>query len=208
MRLQHAHGGNCDEWPDEALKVREFPQAFHDYRKDELVVSPDSRPIHKPKQKKDKLADVSKEDIAEFKRLDKIVRKGVAAFMDCGKALIKIQEKKLWRAGGWSTWEAYCIEVAGLSKSYAHRLINATRVASGLSGRLPIGNSLAPVSESQVRPLLKLGEPDQQAEAWAAAVEKAEGKQPTAAVVEEVVFEILHPGGRPEKPASPRERRV
>lgn len=61
--------------------------------------------------------------------------------MDCGKALIEIQEKKLWRTGKWETWEDYCREVAGLSKSYASRIINATRLASDLCEKLPIGNS-------------------------------------------------------------------
>jgi hypothetical protein len=153
------------------------------------------------------LADVTPEEKSEFKRLDKIVRKGVEAFMECGKALIEIQDKKLWRAGGWPTWEDYCLQVAGLSKSYAHRIINATRVALALPGELPIGNSVAPVSESQIRPLLKLAEPEQQGQAWAAAVEKAEGKQPTAADVQEVVLEILHPQGLPAKPPSRSERR-
>jgi protein gp37 len=206
FRLKDQHGGDWDEWPDEALKVREFPQAFHDYRKDEMIPSTKPRPVKQPKKKA--LADVTPEDHAEFKRLDKIVRKGVEAFMECGKALIKIQEEKLWRAGGWPTWEAYCNQVAGLSKSYAHRIINATRVALELPGQLPFGNSVMPVSESQVRPLLKLGAPDQKARAWAAAVEKAEGSQPTAAVVEEVVFEILHPDGPGEKPVSRSQRRV
>jgi protein gp37 len=206
FRLKDQHGGEWGEWPDEALKVREFPQAFHDHRKQEMKPSTKLRPVKQPKKKA--LADVTPEDRDEFKRLDKIVRKGVAAFMECGKALIKIQEKKLWRAGGWLTWEAYCIQVAGLSKSYAHRLINATRVALELPGELPNGNAVMPVSESQVRPLLKLGEAEQKARAWAAAVEKAEGGQPTATVVEEVVFEILHPDGPGEKPVSRSQRRV
>lgn len=209
IRLSNAHGGDWDEWPDEALKVREFPRAFHDYRKSEMVISTTLRPIYQSKKAKAaRMVNVTAEDQAEFKRLDKIVRQGVKAFMACGEALIEIQEKKLWLAGGWSTWEAYCNEVTGLSKSYAHRLINATRVALQLSSQLPFGNSIIPVSESQVRPLLKLPTPEQQASVWAAAVEKAEGKQPTAAAVEELVFEILHPHGSGEKPVSRSQRRV
>ena len=208
IRLKDAHGGDWDEWPDEALKVREFPKAFHDYRKDEMKPITKLRPAKGPTKKKAELTNVTPEEQAQFKRLDKIVRKGVEAFMECGKALIEIQEKKLWRAGGWPTWEAYCHQVAGLSKSYASRIINATRVALELGKELPIGNSVAPVSESQVRPLLKLAEPDQQALAWTTAVEKAEGSQPTAADVQEVVFEILHPEGTSEKLPSRSERRA
>jgi len=209
FRLKDKHGGDWDEWP-EALRVREFPKAFHDYRKEEMVVSSMLRPgpeKTKSKKKNQDLVDVTPEEKSEFKRLDKIVCKGVKAFMECGKALIEIREKNLWRAGGWTTWEDYCGQVTGLSKSYASRIINATRVASDLSGKLPIGNSISPVSESQVRPLLKLAEPDLQAQAWISAVEKSAGNQPTANVVQEVVLEILHPDGPVEKQPSRSQRR-
>jgi protein gp37 len=36
FRLRDPHGGEWEEWPDDALKVRDFPQAFHHYRKDEI----------------------------------------------------------------------------------------------------------------------------------------------------------------------------
>lgn len=208
IRLKNAPGGDWDEWPDEALKVREFPKAFHDYRKNEMKPTTKLRPTKEPKKKKAELTDVTPEERAEFRRLDKIVRKGVEAFMECGKALIEIQDKKLWRAGGSPTWEDYCCQVAGLSKSYAHRIIKATRVALELGTELPIGNSVAPISESQVRPLLKLPEVEQKALAWTTAVEKVAGRQPTAADVQEVVFEILHPEGTPEKPPSRSVRRA
>lgn len=204
IRLQNAHGGNWDEWPDEELKVREFPKAFHAYRQEDMVMSLQLRPVYESKGKRNDLPDVTSEEKAEFKRLDKVVRKGVEAFMECGKALIEIQAKKLWRAGGWATWEEYCIQVAGLSKSYAHRIINATRAVLDL----PIGNSVTPVSESQVRPLLKLEKPEDRTKAWDEAVAKAEGRQPTAINVAEVVFKMLHPDGAPESPPSRTQLRI
>ena len=211
IRLKNAHGGKWDDWPDEALKVREFPKAFHDYRKDEMKPQNHLRPVYKPKTKKKELPGVTAQEKSDFKRLDKIVRKGVQAFMECGKALIEIQEKKLWRAGGWSTWEGYCRQVAGLSKSYASRIINSTRVAFELSKpteELPIGNSVVPVSESQVRPLLRLTEPEKRVQAWTAAVERADGKQPTAVHGQEAVVELFPPEGSPEKPLSRSQRRA
>ena len=102
----------------------------------------------------------------------------------------------------------YCRQVAGFSKSYASRLINATRVVTELAGELPIGNFVAPVSESQVRPLQRLSDPAQKALAWTTAVERAEGGQPTGAEVSEVVFEILNPEGAGGKPHSRAARRV
>jgi hypothetical protein len=93
-----------------------------------------------------------------------------------------------------------------MSKVHASRLMRASQCFIAMK-TLPIGN-VSPVSESQVRPLLKLPEPEQQAQAWAAAVEKAEGGQPTAAVVQEIVFEILNPDGPIEKPPSRSQRRA
>jgi hypothetical protein len=93
-----------------------------------------------------------------------------------------------------------------MSKVHASRLMRASQCFIAIK-TLPIGNVL-PVSESQVRPLLKLEDSEKQAAAWVAAVEKAEGNQPTAADVQEVVFEILHPEGSPEKPPSRSQRRA
>lgn len=44
FRLQHTHGGDWNEWPDKALKIREFPKAFHAYRNHEMQLSNDLRP--------------------------------------------------------------------------------------------------------------------------------------------------------------------
>ena len=56
--------------------------------------------------------------------------------------------------------------------------------------------------------IFRLTEPKQRAEAWTTAVEKVEGNQPTGAEVSEVVFEILHPEGEPEKPVFRARRRM
>jgi protein gp37 len=47
FRLQNPHGGDWNEWPDMALKVREFPAAFHAYREQEMWASSDLRPTSK-----------------------------------------------------------------------------------------------------------------------------------------------------------------
>lgn len=45
IRLRNAHGGKWEEWPDKTLKVREFPKAFHDYRRKEMQPSDQPRPV-------------------------------------------------------------------------------------------------------------------------------------------------------------------
>jgi hypothetical protein len=147
------------------------------------------------------------EEKSEFKKQDKVVRRGVAAFMECGRALAKIHDGKLWRAGHHKSWEDYCRTVVGMSRGHAHRFLQASQCVMEITETSPIGDVL-PVIESQVRPLLKLAEPTQRAQAWNAAVEKAEGNQPTAAQVAKSVFEIQHPEGIEEIPPSRARRRV
>lgn len=121
LALKDSHGGEWDEWPDEALKVRQFPKAFHDYRKKEMKRSNKPRPAAKRKVEIQKLPPTNEEKAA-FKRLHKIVSKGVKGFVEAGEALIKIRDDKLWRAGSFETWEDYCRSVAGMTRIHAHRL--------------------------------------------------------------------------------------
>jgi hypothetical protein len=58
-------------------------------------------------------------------------------------------EAKLYRASH-GTFEGYCRERWGMSRSYAHRMIESSAVVE----MLPIGNK--PATESQARPLAKL----------------------------------------------------
>ncbi len=45
LRLQDRHGGNWMEWPAD-LRFREFPEYFHQYRRDEMPVVPNLRRKH------------------------------------------------------------------------------------------------------------------------------------------------------------------
>ncbi len=211
FRRKDKHGGDWIEW-DPSLRIREFPQAFHEYRKRVMIPSNELRPTKPGKETMDETAPaLTAKDRADFKRLDKIVRQGVSAFVEAGQALRKIHDGWLWRAGEYTTWEDYCREVAGMSKSYVHRLIQASEIAIELSESLPIGNDstqLKPVSESQVRPLARLPEVDQRARAWSVSVGKAQGGNPTAVEVTEAVFEVLNPEGIAEKPEARSAQRV
>jgi protein gp37 len=192
FRLHDRHGGDWSEW-DESLRIREFPAYFHDYRADEKTSQPVmGRRDGSAAARNEKPA--TREEISEFKRLDRCVRLGAKAFLDCGTALKEIHDRELWRAGGYSGWEVYCRSVVGVSKPHAHRLIQASRIAMEISQSLPIGNDSAvmPISESQVRPLQRLQDPEKRKLAWTTAVEKAEG-QPTANQVQDAVFDILEP---------------
>ncbi len=205
FRLKDKHGGEWEEW-DESLRIREFPKAFHEYRKDEMTVSTTLRPIQKEK-KTSELEDpsVTPEEKAEFKRQHKVVENGVKAFWQVGQALAVIKARSLWRAGGHKSWDAYCRSVAGMSRGHAHRLLGAAGFLEILKTS-PRGD-VFPMMEAQVRPLLRLPDPEQQVTAWVTAVERAEGGQPSAPDVKKVVLEILHPEGPVEKPTSRAQQR-
>jgi hypothetical protein len=203
------HGGDWSEWP-ESLRVREFPKQFHKYREDQRKKSNTPRPL--PSKKKLETEDASvipAKDQTDFKTYDGIVRKGVAAYMECGAALKEIHDRKLWRVAGYKTWEEYCRKVAGISKPYAYRIVRATEISLELEKSLPIGNDsnvILPIMETQVRPLQQLDDPKERTAAWELATRKA-GGQPTQLEVTEAVFEILDPLAEKPKPESRSAKR-
>lgn len=208
FRLKDDNGGNWDEWPDAALKVREFPAAFHAYRREELKVSDKLRPFVIKKKKGDdqsgeggevivqaemKAVTVSsKVEKAEFERLHNIISKGVKAFVEAGEALKQMHDGKLWKAGGFDTWEDYCRSVAGMSRAHAHRLMQASECVNRLKETKEF--SVFPISESQVRPLLRLPDPNLRIAAWLRVFEVMgeNRKQPTASEVKQAVTYVMH----------------
>jgi hypothetical protein len=46
IKLKDKHGGNWEEW-EKSLRVREFPRAFTEYRKNEMKFSDKPRPVKK-----------------------------------------------------------------------------------------------------------------------------------------------------------------
>ena len=137
------------------------------------------------------------EDVQEFGRFDSVVRLGLRSFIEVGLALSEIRQRELWKAGGYSSWTAYCKMVNGLTRIHANRLISGAKTARYLSEAKPIGITLAatPRSEGQVRPLGVLKSNDDRASAWHKAVEIA-GGQPTERIVQHVVDEMRNPAGK------------
>ncbi len=147
--------------------------------------------------------EVISEKYARFLTLHEIALGFLGAFTATGMALWEIRKDGLWQEGGYSSWADYCSAVIGLSKSYANRLIRDAEIARELQlGKMPkssCGEPILPANESQVRPLAKLEHSTQRRKAWKIAVKRAEG-QPTAAIVAEVVCEIV----AEEYPATPQ----
>jgi hypothetical protein len=141
------------------------------------------------------LAPITKDESKRLIALESVIKAGLSNFIEVGNALLEIRDGKLYKSE-YSTFDAYCVKRWGMQRHYANRLIGAAETAADL---VPTGT--IPQSERQTRPLTKLETPEQQQEAWSAAVE-ASGGQPTAKQVEAAVDEILEreePEAAPEK---------
>lgn len=112
----------------------------------ELVLTDFSDPAEAPPT-----TELTVADRAELGRYERVIERGLMSFMEVGTALIAIRDGKLYR-GTHGTFEDYCQQRWGISRSYAHRTIGAVEVVNNL---LPIGNIL-PATESQARPLTAL----------------------------------------------------
>lgn len=125
---------------------------------------------------------LSLDESRTLERLESIIESGLKTFIEVGNALLEIRDSRLYRQTS-STFEEYCRERWKMSRPQAYRLIDAATVVQNLS---PLGD--IPTNERQVRPLTKL-EPEQQHEAWNAAIEL--NPKPTAAQVQEAVARTI-----------------
>ncbi|MCH7225040.1 DUF5131 family protein [Haloferula sp. A504] len=173
---------------------------------DEVDLDRPSALARRREQKRPK-KELTSEEKADFRKLDSKVRKGMRAFFEVGSALAEIRERKLWRAGDFNSWDEYCKQYEDLSKTHANRLIKATQIAGHLAEAVPVGAGekvVLPTAESQVRPLARLKNRDQQSEVWAEAV-KRDGGVPSAKTVEAVVIETIgeETDEEPKQPKDP-----
>jgi hypothetical protein len=97
----------------------------------------------------------------DLERLERVIDGGRKAFVEVGRALMEIRERRLYRAT-YETFESYVQEKWDFGRAYASRLIGAHETMEHL---LPIGNIPLPANESHVRPLLRFP-PEHRAEVW------------------------------------------
>lgn len=172
LKLKDRHGGDWEQWPDD-LRERNFPAAFT------LLAAPKAK------------------DLEAFQRLEEIIRKGNGAFIETGNAMGELREKELWTVGKHKSWEAYCRDAHGMSKTFANRLIKSAGLAVNLpSVTIGTGELIRPRSESQIRPLTsdKLSFAEQVA-VWEHAVETAKG-HPTAKQVNNALKKMVPSVGK------------
>jgi hypothetical protein len=162
----------------------------------------------KPELPKEHSETVSVE-VVEFEELTleeqhlrlQLERKVERSFYECGKALMELRNKRLYRSTH-KTFEQYCQSRFSFTRRNVNYLIAGSEVVDNLlagtnDSQIQIEDDLGticsqilPTNECQVRPLTKL-EPDQQREVWQQAVKKAGNKVPSGRIVKDVVQRIM-----------------
>ena len=134
-----------------------------------------------------------------LRECETVIERGLGTFVEVGTSLATIRSGRLYRAT-YSTFEDYCRERWGLSRSRAHRLIDAAEVVE----LLPTGNTPPVTSERQARaiaPVLKELGPEVAAEV----LRDAAKDTLTAASITRVANELKRES-RQEKQIHARER--
>lgn len=167
--------------------------------------SPGQQAVSASNQRPEKKVETPHE---RFTRLDNTARRGINSSFQAGHALWEIRNYELWREANFKSWNYYCESFLEASRGHINRLIRHAAVYAELWTQGPPidadGKHMLPTGESQTRPLLKLYNGKQQAQAWRNAVKSADGL-PTAKIVTEAVAEII--GKAPPKALNPRAKK-
>lgn len=105
--------------------------------------------------------------------------------------LKRAHDEKAWRALGYTDWKSYVAAEIKFSKSRVFQLIDYETIRQELAESTMV-DSLPSPTERAAREL-KPVPPAQRPAVYAAAVEAAGGKQPTAKQVEAAVVEVMEP---------------
>jgi hypothetical protein len=123
-------------------------------------------------------------DRERFAELEQIIEHGLGTFVDVGRALLEIQQRRLYRADGHRTFADYVAKRWDLSSAHAYRQIEASKIVDILS---PIGEVPLPANEAQARELAPLvNDPEAVREVWIETIQRGEGRVTAKAVREHV----------------------
>lgn len=177
VKLKHSHGGDWDEWPETAPKVREFPAYFHDYRKGTPFVPGFRRPGQ---------VEMTSAERKRFEELDRMVSKFAKQLIVVAEALAEIKRDKLYRAK-YKTFQDYCESVHQISRQYANRLVKAGEIYAEM---VPIVSKMGltpPDKEAQMRELSRLPDTVQRVEVLKTIAEEGgDGKLTATRLREEI----------------------
>lgn len=133
-------------------------------------------------------SDLSEEEVRLREELEREV---VESFYRAGKALLTLQEMKLYR-NTHATFEEYVQDVFGFHRVRGYQLIGAAKVIDNLrkcKQFVYTDREILPTTESQCRPLSKLS-PEDQIAVWEESLTESKGKIPAARVIQDVIQRI------------------
>jgi hypothetical protein len=125
-----------------------------------------------------------------LRHCEAVIEKSMNSFYEMGIALREVRDGRLYKEE-FSDFEDYCESKWGMTKRYVNYQISASSVLDNLGTIVPI----LPKTESQVRPLTKIEDPEKQQQAWQEVInESSESHEPiTAKKVEHVVQKYCEP---------------
>ncbi len=123
--------------------------------------------------------------------LEALIRLSLYRFIEIGRELGEVLQDRLFETL-YPTFEQYCQQRLGMSRSQAYRLISAYRVYKNLSVNL--NNVLLPDNERQLRGLTQFT-PDEQVQVWLLALEISGGERPTGNQVELAAVQFKNKDG-------------
>jgi hypothetical protein len=127
------------------------------------------------------------------RELDQVIQRGLATFVEVGRALLEIQQDQLYKEFGHRSFEDYCLQRWHVSRAEAYRKIDAAKVQAKLE---PLGITLPNEHAALV---VKGYVGDLQLRV------KQQGQQPAYALAE--VLSYARPKAKPKpSPPSPVER--
>ncbi|MEG3437678.1 hypothetical protein V0288_11160 [Pannus brasiliensis CCIBt3594] len=128
----------------------------------------------------------------ELEDRTRLERKIAIGFYEAGTALAEIRDRALYR-DKWKTFENYVLDRFGWRKTHAYCQIKAAAIYDELAEMSAnSGHQISfplPTAETQIRPLSALTKDDRQS-VWIEAVERANNRVPSEAVVKKVVKEF------------------
>jgi protein gp37 len=127
-----------------------------------------------------------------LKELELVIERGLKTFTQVGTALLEIRETRLW-ALEHRTFASYCSDRWGMTKQRAHQLMDGCEFRKAIENGSQESTAVDDdVPEGALRPLSQVPK-EARAMVWEDAVAHADGKQPTAKMVQEAVDRYVAP---------------
>ncbi len=92
---------------------------------------------------------------SELRACEQVIERGLATFVDVGRALMRIRDSRLYR-DGYTSFEEYCRDRWGMDRISAHRHIDAAKAVLSMDNT----GAPLPVNVGQVRELAPIRDTD------------------------------------------------